>query len=142
MKPEYLYSIATDLGLQFDSESRVMYGDREGFLLVIEGTQTKNVFAISVSVKPGAQGDLIEENEAIWQDLKSQSKVINAVSFDEHLVKVGVKGGMSKKKTVESLWNGSKSLSISCTTINLFKSMPLQVRKVQSACIKSETPSF
>ena len=28
MKPEYLYSIATDLGLQFDSESRVMYGDR------------------------------------------------------------------------------------------------------------------
>lgn len=25
MKPEYLYSIATDLGLQFDSESRVMY---------------------------------------------------------------------------------------------------------------------
>ena len=59
MKPEYLYSIATDLGLQFDGESRVMYGDREGFLLVIEGTQTKNVFAISVSVKPGAQGDLI-----------------------------------------------------------------------------------
>lgn len=110
MKPEYLYSIATDLGLQFDSESRVMYGDREGFLLVIEGTQTKNVFAISVSVKPGAQGDLIEENEAIWQDLKSQSKVINAVSFDEHLVKVGVKGGMSKKKTVESLWNGIQEL--------------------------------
>lgn len=33
MKPEYLYSIATDLGLQFDGESRVMYGDREGFLL-------------------------------------------------------------------------------------------------------------
>lgn len=110
MKPEYLYSIATDLGLQFDSESRVMYGDREGFLLVIEGTQTKNVFAISVSVKPGAQGDLIEENEAIWQDLKSQSKVFDAVSFDEHLIKVVVKGGMSKKKTVESLWKGIQEL--------------------------------
>ena len=26
MKPEYLYSIATDLGLQFDGEARVMYG--------------------------------------------------------------------------------------------------------------------
>ena len=37
MKPEYLYSIATDLGLQFDGEARVMYGEREGFLLVIEG---------------------------------------------------------------------------------------------------------
>ena len=43
MKPEYLYSIATDLGLQFDGEARVMYGEREGFLLVIEGAQTKNV---------------------------------------------------------------------------------------------------
>ena len=110
MKPEYLYSIATDLGLQLDSESRVTYGDREGFLLVIEGTQTKNVFAISVSVKPGAQGDLIEENDAIWQDLKSQSKVFDAVSFDEHLIKVVVKGGMSKKKTVESLWKGIQEL--------------------------------
>ena len=42
MKPEYLYSIATDLGLQFDGEACVMYGEREGFLLVIEGAQTKN----------------------------------------------------------------------------------------------------
>ena len=41
MKPEYLHNIATDLGLQFDSEARVMYGEREGFLLVIEGTETK-----------------------------------------------------------------------------------------------------
>ena len=48
MKPEYLYSIATDLGLQFDGEARVMYGEREGFLLVIEGAQTKNVFTISL----------------------------------------------------------------------------------------------
>ena len=40
MKPEYLYSIATDLGLQFDGEACVMYGEREGFLLVIEGAQT------------------------------------------------------------------------------------------------------
>ena len=30
-EPEYLYSIATDLGLQFDGEARVMYGEREGF---------------------------------------------------------------------------------------------------------------
>ena len=51
MKPEYLYSIATDLGLQFDGEARVMYGEREGFLLVIEGAQTKNVFTISLSVE-------------------------------------------------------------------------------------------
>ena len=61
MKPEYLYSIATDLGLQFDGEARVMYGEREGFLLVIEGAQTKNVFTISLSVKQGSEGDLIEE---------------------------------------------------------------------------------
>lgn len=41
MKPEYLYSIATDLGLQFDGEARVMYGEREGFLLVIEGSSNQ-----------------------------------------------------------------------------------------------------
>ena len=45
MKPEYLYSIATDLGLQFDGEARVMYGEREGFLLVIEGSSPQGRFA-------------------------------------------------------------------------------------------------
>ena len=82
MKPEYLYSIATDLGLQFDGEARVMYGEREGFLLVIEGAQTKNVFTISLSVKQGSEGDLIEDSEILWNELKEQSKAINAISSD------------------------------------------------------------
>ena len=79
MKPEYLYSIATDLGLQFDGEAHVMYGEREGFLLVIEGAQTKNVFTISLSVKQGSEGDLIEDSEILWNELKEQSKAINAI---------------------------------------------------------------
>ena len=74
MKPEYLYSIATDLGLQFDGEARVMYGEREGFLLVIEGAQTKNVFTISLSVKQGSEGDLIEDSEILWNELKDNQK--------------------------------------------------------------------
>ena len=86
MKPEYLYSIATDLGLQFDGEARVMYGEREGFLLVIEGAQTKNVFTISLSVKQGSEGDLIEDSEILWNELKEQSKAINAISFVDFLL--------------------------------------------------------
>ena len=104
MKPEYLYSIATDLGLQFDSEARVMYGEREGFLLVIEGTETKNVFNISFSVKQGSEGDLIEDGEILWNELKEQSKAINAISFDGYLTSIVVKGGMTKGKAVETLW--------------------------------------
>ena len=44
---------------------------REGFLLVIEGTQTKNVFTISLSVKQGSEGDLIEDSEILWNELKN-----------------------------------------------------------------------
>ena len=104
MKPEYLYSIATDLGLQFDGEARVMYGEREGFLLVIEGSQTKNVFTISLSVKQGSEGDLIEDSEILWNELKEQSKAINAISSDGYLTSIVVKGGMTKGKAVETLW--------------------------------------
>lgn len=110
MKPEYLYSIATDLGLQFDSESRVMYGDREGFLLVIEGAQTKNVFTISLSVKQGSEGDLIEDGEILWNELKEQSKAINAISFDGYLTSIVVKGGMTKGKAVETLWTAIQDI--------------------------------
>ena len=97
MKPEYLYSIATDLGLQFDGEARVMYGEREGFLLVIEGAQTKNVFTISLSVKQGSEGDLIEDSEILWNELKEQSKAINAISSDGYLTSIVVKGGMQRE---------------------------------------------
>ena len=104
MKPEYLYSIATDLGLQFDSEARVMYGEREGFLLVIEGTETKNVFNISFSAKQGSEGDLIEDGEILWNELKDQSKAIHEISFNDYLTTIVVKGGMTKGKAVETLW--------------------------------------
>ena len=110
MKPEYLYSIATDLGLQFDGEARVMYGEREGFLLVIEGAQTKNVFTISLSVKQGSEGDLIEDSEILWNELKEQSKAINAISFDGYLTSIVVKGGMTKGKAVETLWTAIQDI--------------------------------
>ena len=110
MKPEYLYSIATDLGLQFDGEARVMYGEREGFLLVIEGAQTKNVFTISLSVKQGSEGDLIEDSEILWNELKEQSKAINAISSDGYLTSIVVKGGMIKGKAVETLWTAIQDI--------------------------------
>ena len=110
MKPEYLHNIATDLGLQFDSEARVMYGEREGFLLVIEGTETKNVFNISFSAKQGSEGDLIEEGKDIWDDLKTQSKAIHAISFNDYLTTVVVKGGMTKGKAVETLWTAIQDI--------------------------------
>ena len=110
MKPEYLYSIATDLGLQFDGEARVMYGEREGFLLVIEGAQTKNVFTISLSVKQGSEGDLIENSEILWNGLKEQSKAINAISFNGYLTSIVVKGGMTKGKAVETLWTAIQDI--------------------------------
>jgi len=110
MKPEYLYSIATDLGLQFDGEARVMYGEREGFLLVIEGAQTKNVFTISLSVKQGSEGDLIEDSEILWNELKEQSKAINAISSDGYLTSIVVKGGMTKGKAVETLWTAIQDI--------------------------------
>ena len=110
MKPEYLYSIATDLGLQFDGEARVMYGEREGFLLVIEGAQTKNVFTISLSVKQGSEGDLIEDSEILWNELKEQSKAINSISSDGYLTSIVVKGGMTKGKAVETLWTAIQDI--------------------------------
>ena len=110
MKPEYLYSIATDLGLQFDSEARVMYGEREGFLLVIEGTETKNVFNISFSAKQGSEGDLIEDGEILWNELKDQSKAIHAISFNDYLTTIVVKGGMTKGKAVETLWTAIQDI--------------------------------
>ena len=110
MKPEYLYSIATDLGLQFDGEARVMYGEREGFLLVIEGAQTKNVFTISLSVKQGSEGDLIEAGEILWNELKDQSKAIHAISFNDYLTTIVVKGGMTKGKAVETLWTAIQDI--------------------------------
>lgn len=110
-------------------------------MLVIEGAQTKNVFTISLSVKQGSEGDLIEDSEILWNELKEQSKAINAISSDGYLTSIVVKGGMTKGKAVETLWTAIQDIDFLLN--HQFVQVNAEtVRKDQSVCIKLEMRSL
>lgn len=44
MKPEELHAIASELGLQFDEDSRSIYGTQSGYLLFLQETDVKISF--------------------------------------------------------------------------------------------------
>ena len=45
---------------------------------------------------------IVVKGEILWNELKEQSKAINAISSDGYLTSIVVKGGMTKGKAVET----------------------------------------
>ena len=73
MKPEELHAIASELGLQFDEDSRSIYGTQSGYLLLLHEADVKNQFRLSVSVSLNGNPADSEENELVWDEFKSES---------------------------------------------------------------------
>lgn len=71
MKPEELHAIASELGLQFDEDSRSIYGTQSGYLLFLQDTDVKNQFRLCVSVSLNGNPADSEENELVWDEFKS-----------------------------------------------------------------------
>ena len=104
MKPEELHAIASELGLQFDEDSRSIYGTRSGYLLFLQETDVKNQFRLCVSVSLNGNPADTEENELIWDEFKSESLPnLSTLSINQYLVSFVVKGAMRKSKTIEKL---------------------------------------
>ena len=104
MKPEELYAIASELGLQFDEESGSIYGVQSGYLLLLHEADVKNQFRLSVSVSLDGNPADSEENELVWDEFKSESLPnLSTLSINQYTVSIVVKGAMRKSKTIEKL---------------------------------------
>ena len=104
MKPEELHAIASELGLQFDEDSRSIYGRQSGYLLFLQETDVKNQFRLCVSVSLNGNPADSEENELVWDEFKSESLPnLSTLSINQYLVSFVVKGAMRKSKTIEKL---------------------------------------
>lgn len=104
MKPEELHAIASELGLQFDEDSRSIYGTQSGYLLFLQETDVKNQFRLCVSVSLNGNPADSEENELVWDEFKSESLPnLSTLSINQYLVSFVVKGVMRKSKTIEKL---------------------------------------
>ena len=104
MKPEELHAIASELGLQFDEDSRSIYGTQSGYLLLLQETDVKNQFRLCVSVSLNGNPADSEENEMVWDEFKSESLPnLSTLSINQYLVSFVVKGAMRKSKTIEKL---------------------------------------
>ena len=104
MKPEELHAIASELGLQFDEDSRSIYGTQSGYLLFLQETDVKNQFRLCVSVSLNGNPADTEENELVWDEFKSESLPnLSTLSINQYLVSFVVKGAMRKSKTIEKL---------------------------------------
>ena len=104
MKPEELHAIASELGLQFDEDSRSIYGTQSGYLLFLQETDVKNQFRLCVSVSLNGNPADLEENELVWDEFKSESLPnLSTLSINQYLVSFVVKGAMRKSKTIEKL---------------------------------------
>ena len=104
MKPEELHAIASELGLQFDEDSRSIYGTQSGYLLFLQETDVKNQFRLCVSVSLNGNPADSEENEMVWDEFKSESLPnLSTLSINQYLVSFVVKGAMRKSKTIEKL---------------------------------------
>lgn len=104
MKPEELHAIASELGLQFDEDSRSIYGTQSGYLLFLQETDVKNQFRLCVSVSLNGNPADSEENELVWDDFKSESLPnLSTLSINQYTVSIVVKGAMRKSKTIEKL---------------------------------------
>lgn len=104
MKPEELHAIASELGLQFDEDSRSIYGTQSGYLLLLQETDVKNQFRLCVSVSLNGNPADSEENELVWDEFKSESLPnLSTLSINQYLVSFVVKGAMRKSKTIEKL---------------------------------------
>ncbi|MBZ2049231.1 hypothetical protein, partial [Streptococcus sanguinis] len=104
MKPEELHAIASELGMQFDEDSRSIYGTQSGYLLFLQETDVKNQFRLCVSVSLNGNPADSEENEMVWDEFKSESLPnLSTLSINQYLVSFVVKGAMRKSKTIEKL---------------------------------------
>ena len=104
MKPEELHAIASELGMQFDEDSRSIYGTQSGYLLFLQETDVKNQFRLCVSVSLNGNPADTEENELVWDEFKSESLPnLSTLSINQYLVSFVVKGAMRKSKTIEKL---------------------------------------
>ena len=104
MKPEELHAIASELDLQFDEDSRSIYGTQSGYLLFLQETDVKNQFRLCVSVSLNGNPADSEENELVWDEFKSESLPnLSTLSINQYTVSIVVKGAMRKSKTTEKL---------------------------------------
>ena len=104
MKPEELHAIASELGLQFDEDSRSIYGTQSGYLLFLQETDVINQFRLCVSVSLNGNPADSEENELVWDEFKSESLPnLSTLSINQYTVSIVVKGAMRKSKTIEKL---------------------------------------
>ena len=78
-----LQALATELGLQFDEFSSLVFGQIEGYTLYIEPTEQRKQYRICFSVKagdaftaPNAFDDLIKNSEVLTSSQMNHYKLV------------------------------------------------------------------
>lgn len=88
--------LADQLGLQYDEETGLVFGQKEGYTLFIEDAGEK-IYRISFSVKGDESLSFNEE----LKELRKTAKGITNAQFTRYKFVVTIKGGMTKNKTRE-----------------------------------------
>ena len=88
--------LASQLGLQYDEDVAVIFGEKEGYMLFIEDAGEK-MYRICFSVKGDEALSITEDLKQLRKSTKGMSGVLQT----RYKLAVTVKGGMSKAKTKE-----------------------------------------
>lgn len=98
MKDFERHQLATELGLQFDPETSVIFGENSGYFFLIQETD-KNVFRITISVSRDDE----DYGASELQQLVSDSSVLKSIERNQYTTTYLVKTGMTKKKMSENI---------------------------------------
>lgn len=83
MKDFERHQLATELGLQFDPETSVIFGENSGYFFLIQETD-KNVFRITISVSRDDE----DYGASELQQLVSDSSVLKSIERNQYTTNV------------------------------------------------------
>ncbi|MBS4461244.1 MULTISPECIES: DUF1097 domain-containing protein [unclassified Facklamia] len=93
--------VANTLGLKYNQESTIIYGQQNGFTVALKmGEGKKNgLSTLIVSIQKDGQ----PITKALSEELKNLTKEISAVTCDTYKTNITIKQGMTKNKTKENV---------------------------------------
>ena len=90
--------LASQLGLEYDEDTKIIFGQKDGYTLFIEDAGEK-IYRICFSVKGDEALSIAED----LKELKKSTKGMTNAQLTRYKLVVTVKGGMTKGRTKETI---------------------------------------
>lgn len=90
--------LASQLGLEYDEDTKIIFGQKDGYTLFIEDAGEK-IYRICFSVKGDEALSIAED----LKELKKSTKGMTNAQLTRYKLVITVKGGMTKGRTKETI---------------------------------------